>query len=161
VARPPAFSADGRRLTSVCKWSLIERAHPCGDPLRGREVHCGSASAALRNSSGRGIYHQRLHGCTRRSFGFAAVRSLDTKPLETRRFSEHARTGANARHPLPCRRSRVRVPSSASRNAWKAAVGGNKSADETALRRLRGRAMVATAAAVRHSAATHRTERPP
>jgi hypothetical protein len=53
------------------------------------------------------------NGCTRRSFGFAPVRSLPSKSLQTRRFSEPEQTDANARQPLPCRRSWVRVPSSA------------------------------------------------
>ena len=57
--------------------------------------------------------HNGCNGCTRRSLAFAAVRSLDPKPLQTGGFSEHERTGANARQPLPCRRSWVRVPSSA------------------------------------------------
>jgi hypothetical protein len=48
-----------------------------------------------------------------RSFGFARVRSPQSKPLQTTGFGELTRTGANARQPLPCRRSRVRVPSSA------------------------------------------------
>jgi hypothetical protein len=57
--------------------------------------------------------HNGCNGCTRRSLGFAAVRSLDPKPLQTGGFGELNRTGANARQSLPCRRSWVRVPSSA------------------------------------------------
>jgi hypothetical protein len=60
-------------------------------------------------------YHNGCNGCTRRSLGFAAVRSPNPKRLQTRRFSERERTGANARQSLPCRRSWVRVPSSASK----------------------------------------------
>jgi hypothetical protein len=55
---------------------------------------------------------------------FARVRSRSPaarEPLETGGLSERARTGANGREHLPCRRSRVRVPSSASRSSWKSA----------------------------------------
>src|SRR6266536_6372606 len=48
-----------------------------------------------------------------RSLGFVRVRSLARKRLQTAGLSERARTGANGRWLLPCRRSRVRVPSSA------------------------------------------------
>jgi hypothetical protein len=60
-----------------------------------------------------GADHNGCRGCTRRSLGFAAVRSFQPKPLQTEGFGEPERTGANARQPLPCRRSWVRVPSSA------------------------------------------------
>jgi len=47
------------------------------------------------------------------AFGFGGVRSLPLEVAANERFSELTRTGANARQPLPCRRSWVRVPSSA------------------------------------------------
>ena len=55
------------------------------------------------------------NGCTRRSLG-VCCRSLARPEGRRKRvvWSERARTGANVRPPLPCRRSRVRVPSSAS-----------------------------------------------
>ena len=56
---------------------------------------------------------QTGNGCTQRSFGFGGVRSSKSKPLQTASFGELKRTGANARQRLPCRRSWVRVPSSA------------------------------------------------
>jgi hypothetical protein len=59
------------------------------------------------------------NGKVRRSLGFACVRSLRPKPLQTSSLSERARTGANGRAHLPCRRSRVRVPSSALRKPRK------------------------------------------
>jgi len=52
-------------------------------------------------------------GKVRRSLGFAPVRSHVRKPLQPARLSERVRTGANGRWHLPCRRSWVRVPSSA------------------------------------------------
>jgi len=55
------------------------------------------------------------------SLAFARVRSLRPKPLQTASLSERARTGANGRSHLPCRRSRVRVPSSALRSTCKSA----------------------------------------
>jgi hypothetical protein len=57
--------------------------------------------------------HNGSNGCIERSLGFASVRSLPSKPPQTTVFGELKRTGANARQPLPCRRSWVRVPSSA------------------------------------------------
>jgi hypothetical protein len=57
--------------------------------------------------------HNGCNGCSLVSFGFAAVRSPELKSLQTGGSSERARTGANARQLLPCRRSWVRVPSSA------------------------------------------------
>src|SRR5712691_10377912 len=48
---------------------------------------------------------------------FARVRSLEWNSLQTVGFGEQKRTGANARQSLPCRRSWVRVPSSALKTA--------------------------------------------
>jgi hypothetical protein len=53
------------------------------------------------------------NGKVRRSLGFGCVRSSDRKSPQTASLSERERTGANGRSHLPCRRSRVRVPSSA------------------------------------------------
>ncbi len=60
--------------------------------------------------------HSGCNGCTRRSLGFGGVRSPAPTPLQTAGFGERKRTGANGRQPLPCRRSWVRVPSSALRS---------------------------------------------
>jgi hypothetical protein len=81
-----------------------------------RRKSAGVASAGSRHRATRverGNDHNGCNGCTRRSLGFAPVRTPDPKPLQTGGFSEHERTGANACQLLPCRRSWVRVPSSA------------------------------------------------
>jgi hypothetical protein len=98
-------------------------ARICRDRLTaGRQVATEAESAAVASAGlryratrvERGTDHNGCNGCTRCSLGFAAVRSPDPKPLQTGDFSERQRTGANARQSLPCRRSWVRVPSSAS-----------------------------------------------
>jgi hypothetical protein len=63
-----------------------------------------------------------LIGKVRRSLGLARVRSIVREPPQEGGLSERARACANARQPLPCRRSWVRVPSSASRRSCKLAV---------------------------------------
>jgi hypothetical protein len=72
--------------------------------------------AARANRPGRSNDHNgcnSCNGCRRRSLGFARVRLPEPKPLQRGSFGELKRTGANAREHLPCRRSWVRVPSSA------------------------------------------------
>jgi hypothetical protein len=57
------------------------------------------------------------NGKVRRSLGFGHVRSLGRETLQSAGLSERARTRANGRSHLPCRRSWVRVPSSAPHKA--------------------------------------------
>ena len=94
-------------------------------------------------------YRLRGHnGHTRCSFGFACVRFDSQNALQIGRFSEQERTGANVRPDLPCRRSRVRVPSSASRNPLEMGgflvvqvrhrMAGGRSQPWVSLRRRRG-----------------------
>jgi hypothetical protein len=69
------------------------------------------------------------NGKVRRSLGFGLVRSFAWNPLQTAGLSERARAGANGCWHLPCRRSRVRVPSSASKDPLETAgflMGGSR-----------------------------------
>jgi hypothetical protein len=93
------------RQSSVCQ-SLRSAAAPTA-------ATASSCIASRGKPTGCGSYRNGCNGCTQRSLSFAPVRSLLSKWLQTRCFSEPERTGANARQLLPCRRSWVRVPSSA------------------------------------------------
>jgi hypothetical protein len=91
------------RLTRKRTAGLQPRTHGSAEP----------AAASQTINPERAKDHNGCNGCIRRSLGFAAVRSPDLKSLQTGGLSERAGTGANARQVLPCRRSWVRVPSSA------------------------------------------------
>jgi hypothetical protein len=98
--------------TSVCSAcrKLLRAAAPSRCPAGPLQPLAVLSSIRLAE---RGTDHNGCNGCSRRSLGFAAIRSPQQKPLQTTSFGEQERTGANARQRLPCRRSWVRVPSSA------------------------------------------------
>jgi hypothetical protein len=89
-------------LRPATRHALRTLEPPTSTAGRGEARHANS-DVGLRGKDGK----------VRRSLGFACVRSRAWNALQTDGLSERARTGANGRSHLPCRRSWVRVPSSA------------------------------------------------
>jgi hypothetical protein len=111
-------ASGGCRSWTCCRGDITRSASIAGAQV-GEHALClylGTAAPApvvVGQPADRGNYHNSCNGCTRRSLGFGRVRSPQMKTLQTSGFGERERTGANVRHPLPCRRSRFRAPSSA------------------------------------------------
>jgi hypothetical protein len=94
----------------------LGRCSSIADPSLARRGQTRSRAVGPRN---RANGDDGCNGCTRRSLAFVAVHSRSSKSPQTAGFGERERTGANGRQRLPCRRSWVRVPSSASRSPCK------------------------------------------
>src|SRR5215216_3011117 len=108
--------AGGRRLSRRCSRTIVVRSP---EQIDANVLAPTCARLPLvrqrRDPSLLGRNRRGKDGKVRRSLGFACVRSPARKPLQTGGLSERARTGATGRSHLPCRRSWVRVPSSASK----------------------------------------------
>jgi hypothetical protein len=109
--RAGVWRRDRLQASLLVLWST---GVSCVVPRDGARMACSFVEGSTRRIRIR-RWLRGKDGKVRRSLGFASVRSLVWKPLQTGTLSERTRTGANGRWHLPCRRSRVRVPSSALR----------------------------------------------